>query len=247
VTLDRYLHIFIMIKDILHPDIIKHCYDLFEKKFYSDAAGKAMRQVEIVLKKASPALKSEYGKRLIKKAFSGDSAIILALPLKGNKQKDVQQLFESAFSVYRNPLHHENHTMGKSKSGRVLAIASELVYLIDQSTIIISDLNGMSGYIYPENGVFKNYEQLIASIEFYRDQWAPEDAFDGYWEDLVRAGISDEQELVLFSLGIITTEEQPIVDDRLDFRMDFITTFLITDLGEKILSEAKQKILENSR
>ena len=188
----------------LHPRILKKCILLYENGFFSDAAFNAIKQVEIAFKEKAGVEDQEkiFGTRLYEKYLGSGKSIKLKVPLGDDLQKEAKEVFKSVFSYYRNYLaHKEGNKVDKIICTRILMIASELLTLINASSISYTEIDGIKGLI--KQGIFENESQLSNLLSFLSYQVFPHEAYDGMFEDLFREDFTKTQYEVVFDLGLI--------------------------------------------
>jgi hypothetical protein len=188
----------------LHPRILKKCISLYENGFFPDAAFNAIKQVELAFKEKAGVEDEEklFGARLYEKYLGSGKSIKLKVPLSDNLQKEAKEVFKSVSSYYRNYLaHKEGNKVDKIICTRILIIASELLDLINASSISYTEIGGVKGLI--KQGIFENESKLSNLLSFLSSQVFPHEAFDGMFEDLIRKDYTKTQYEAVFDLGLI--------------------------------------------
>jgi len=188
----------------LHPRILKKCISLYESGFFPDAAFNAIKQVELAFKEKAGVEDEEklFGARLYEKILGSGKSIKLKIPLGDNLQKEAKEVFKSVFSYYRNYLaHKEGNKVDKIICTRILMIASELLDLINASSISFTEIGGAEGLI--KQGIFENKSQLSNLLSFLSSQVFPYKCFDGMFEDLIRKDYTKTQYEAVFDLGLV--------------------------------------------
>jgi uncharacterized protein (TIGR02391 family) len=219
--------------ELLHSRIIDSCGGLYRDGHYPQAAFEAMKQIELALREISLAPGKVYGQRLIKRVFGEGRGITLVVPLGPEYQIHAQKLFEGAFGYYRNYGAHNGENIDKKSCGRVLILASELLDMLGASERTISGSGGIEGLI--ESGLFGSVNNFRSCLEFYElGHCCPEETFDGYWEDLAHAGISDSQEKLFWDLGVIQCRQEIPPEGS---RWDFVDIIELTILGRSLLRD----------
>jgi len=188
----------------LHPRILKKCISLYENGFFPDAAFNAMKQVELAFKE-KVGIEDEkhlFGSRLYEKYLGSGKSIKLKVPLGDNLQKEAKEVFKSVSSYYRNYLaHKDGNKVGKISCMRILIVASELLDLINTSSISYTEIGGIEGLI--KQGIFDNKLQLSNLLSFLSSQVFPHEDFSGIFEDLIREEYTKTQYEAVFDLGLI--------------------------------------------
>jgi len=188
----------------LHPRILKKCISLYKNGFFPDAAFNAMKQVELVFKEkvGIEDEKQLFGARLYEKILGSGKSIILKVPLGDELQKEAKELFKSVSSYYRNYLaHKEGNKVDKIICTRILIIASELLDLINASSISFTEIGGAEGLI--KQGIFENVPQLSNLLSFLSSQVFPHEAFNGMFEGLAERGYTKTQYQIIFDLDLV--------------------------------------------
>lgn len=222
--------------ELIHPRIIDSCSGLYRDGHYPQAAFEAMKQVELALKEISLAPRGVYGQRLIKRVFGEARGITLVVPLGSEYQLHAQKLFEGAFGYYRNDGAHRGGNVDKKICGRVLILASELLDLLGASTQTIS-AGGIEGLV--ESGIFNSVNHFRRCLEFYDlGHYCPEGTFDGYWEALAQAGISEAQEKVFWNLEVIQCRQEAPPQGS---RWEFFDVIELSTLGRSLLKDLQDE------
>jgi len=188
----------------LHPRILKKCISLYKNGFFPDAAFNAMKQVELAFKEkvGIEDEKQLFGARLYEKILGSGKSIKLKVPLGDELQKEAKELFKSVSSYYRNYLaHKEGNKVDKIICTRILIIASELLDLINASSISFTEIGGAEGLI--KQGIFENESQLSNLLSFLSSQVFPHEAFNGMFEGLAERGYTKTQYQIIFDLDLV--------------------------------------------
>jgi len=192
------------LNNLLHPRIIDKAISLYKKGFFPEAAFNAMKQVEIAFKE-KVGIEDEkhlFGSRLYEKYLGSGKSIKLKVPLGDNLQKEARGVFESMSSYYRNYLaHKEGNKIDRISCMRILIIASELLDLINASSISYTEIGGIEGLI--KQGIFENKSQLSNLLSFLSSQVFPYESFDGMFENLIREDYTKTQYEAVFDLGLV--------------------------------------------
>lgn len=149
----------------LSPRIQKHCLNLWKDEHYNSAARDAMVQVELALKEKGMVKDVKFGKALIDSLFAiggKHKTVKLRVPLGSDLQEQAKNYFASVFAYYRNYLAHDGSKVDKNIALRILVIASELLDLIDASSLSYTDLEGIEGLLKTE--VFDSEDQLLGVL-----------------------------------------------------------------------------------
>jgi len=188
----------------LHPRILKKCISLYKNGFFPDAAFNAMKQVELAFKEkvGIEDEKQLFGARLYEKILGSGKSIKLKVPLGDELQKEAKELFKSVSSYYRNYLaHKEGNKVDKIICTRILIIGSELLDLINASSISFTEIGGAEGLI--KQGIFENVPQLSNLLSFLSSQVFPHEAFNGMFEGLAERGYTKTQYQIIFDLDLV--------------------------------------------
>jgi predicted RNase H-like nuclease len=188
----------------LHPRILKKCISLYKNGFFPDAAFNAMKQVELAFKEkvGIEDEKQLFGARLYEKILGSGKSIKLKVPLGDELQKEAKEVFKSVSFYYRNYLaHKEGNKVDKIICTRILIIASELLDLINASSISFTEIGGAEGLI--KQGIFENKLQLSNLLSFLSSQVFPHEAFNGMFEGLAERGYTKTQYQIIFDLDLV--------------------------------------------
>jgi len=226
----------------LHPRILNKCISLYKNGFFSDSAFNAMKQVELAFKEKTGIEdeKKLFGVRLYEKFLGSEKSIKLKVPLGDNLQKEAKELFKSTSSYYRNYLaHKEGNKVDKIICIRILIITSELLDLINASSISYTEIGGIEGLI--KQGIFENKLQLFNLLSFISSQVFPHEAFDGMLEDLIREDYTKSQYEAVFDLGLAEYHSEmrnhSFPGEPEDW--DDFGWFELTPQGRKVLNQLK--------
>ena len=186
---------------LLHQRIIDKCKSLYEDGHFPQAALESMKQVERALKEKVE-IKEEklFGARLVDQLLRPGKGIKLKIPLEKEFQGQARLLFKGAFSYYRNYTAHDGSKINEKICIRVMMLASELLDLIEASSVSFTEIGGVKGLI--KQGIFNNESQLFDLLSFLSSQVFPHEAFDGMFEDLAEKGYSERQYQAVFDLGL---------------------------------------------
>jgi len=224
------------LKEVLHTRILDECSTLYEQGHYKHAAREAMIQVELALKEKTVAPRKLFGVRLIKRAFREGRHIMLTVHLGQEYQKSAEILFEGAFGYYRNYTAHDGALIDPKICFRILVIASELLDLLAASTKSLPGVGGVERLV--EEGIFNSSQDFANCLRFFDGYVVHEDVFDGYLEALASCGISDEQEQLLFELGLVESHTESVSGDP---NCEFVTIFDLTPLATSLIEKSEKK------
>jgi uncharacterized protein (TIGR02391 family) len=219
--------------ELLHPRVTDSCAVLYGNGHYPQAAFEAMKQVELALREISLAPKNLAARKLIDRVFGGSRGLSLAVPFGPNYQIHAKNLFAGAFGYYRNYGAHDGERIDRKICARVLVLASELLDLLAASERTLPSAGGIEGLV--EVGLFGSVEEFRQCLEFYEPgRYCPEETFDGYWEDLAHAGISEEQEKVFWDLGVTQCRSEALPEGS---KWNLLDVIELTPFGRALLQE----------
>jgi uncharacterized protein (TIGR02391 family) len=235
----------VSLEGLLHPRIAAHCTRLYIDSHFRHAAREAMTQVELALKEKS-GVKDKYGTRLVNSLLERGIGIKLVVPFGPEMQKHAHALFESAFSYYRNYAVHDGSEINDQRCLRIMILASELLDLINASEVSFADIGGVKGLV--SNGLFSNENQVCDFLSFLSGYTFPEDARDGFFEDLVERGVDGNQVKAVIETGLIEykSEEVEIPEPMRGLFGDSterLGSFQLTRLGEQVLDDLKKRLV----
>lgn len=245
------------IDEILSPKIKKHCLPLYLEGHYDCASHKAMVLVELALKEKARITgddsKKLYGITLIKELFSENKGgkqkktipLKLRVPLGDEQQENAKRMFSGVFAYYRNYCAHDGRKITREICLRIMIIASELLDLIDASSLSYEDIGGIDGIL--KFGDFENRLVLYNLLKFLENTWVLDSDINSFYEDLYENGFTDSQFKLLTELDLV---RYVINDNNYDFDTgDFIGigNFELTDSGKKVLRniEIIEKLNQN--
>ena len=232
--------------ELLHPRIQKSCEQIFNDGHYLEAAGKAMKQVELALKERSGIHKRNiFGVTLISHVFGKGKGIKLRLPFGEEMQEETELYFRSVFKYYRNYTAHEEGKIDRSMSFRVLVIASELLDLIGASSISFAEIDGIRGLV--KAGVFRDEDNVLNLLHFLDGYAFNILDGDGYFEDLAEKGYGEKEVQAVIETGLIEySVNECLLPEEVRYLegSDYveIASFALTPLGKEVLDNGKAKV-----
>lgn len=237
-------------EELLSPKIKISCLPLWQDGHYKQAAHESMIQVEQALKEKGLVQTNykEFGQRLITNLFrfgGTEKSIKLRVPLGDELQEKAELFFTGVFTYYRNYTAHDGSKIDKHTSIRIMILASELLDLIDASSLSFSQVGGVDGLV--KIGPFPNNQALLNLLQSLEGIYLPDGEIDGLLEDLIENyGLTEihidaaiELDLVRYSeIEYFPTLEELRV---LDFSPpQFIGCFELTELGQKTIDEIRK-------
>lgn len=119
-------------REELHTRIAdKPCSD-FLRGDYSGAVFKAMREVEISVKKAANLVNSFIGTKLMRKAFDLDEGPLTEDGVEKSECQAMSDLFAGAIGLYKNPSSHRDVDLDPRTAADVMTLASHLLRIVDE-------------------------------------------------------------------------------------------------------------------
>lgn len=211
-----------------------------------------MIQVELALKEkariTSADSKKLYGRLLIKELFCNDKGkhgksipVKLRVPLGDELQEDAERMFSGVFAYYRNYCAHDGRKITKEICLRIIVIASELLDLIDASSLSYEDIGGIEGIL--KFGNFENSLILYNLLKFLENTWVLDSDANSFYEDLYKNGFTGSQFKALIDLDLVRYEINEINEDFDTDDLIEIGSFMLTDLGKKVVRNIE--IIEN--
>ena len=236
-------------EELLCPRIKKHCLTPFRDGHFKHAAHEAMIQVEQALKDKGMVNDKRFGQILITSLFrfgDKDKCIRLRVPLGDDLQEHAESYFRGVFSYYRNYTAHDGSKIDQHICARIMILASELLDMIDASSLSFADLGGVDGLV--KAGAFESKEQILRLLELLEGYHLPDGEADGLRETLWEMGIDDFQINAVLELDLVRYHETEYVPspDELMYAWnnfpppDSIGWFELTDLGVKAIEEIKK-------
>jgi Protein of unknown function (Hypoth_ymh) len=229
----------------LSPRIQKHCLKLWQGEYYKHAAREAMVQVELALKEKGMVKDGKFGKTLIDSLFTiggNHKTVKLRVPLGDDLQQQAKSYFASVFSYYRNYLAHDGSKIDQNSALRILVIASELLDLIDASSLSYADLGGIEGLLKAE--VFDSEDQLLGVLKICDGYALPGHQTDGLHEEMfLNYGALDHNLDAVFELDLVRYTDVKFHEP--DYGIDEEGGWLeITDLGKQFIDELQRRTSE---
>ncbi len=119
--------------DLLHPEVVRSCRQLFEMQHYDEAIFTAMRTVEETIRAKAHLSINDIGKDVAIKALNPDNPIIKMSEHYG-EQESAKFLYWGALGVLKNPRSHRSINMQDPITAyECLAFASWLLGMLDDA------------------------------------------------------------------------------------------------------------------
>ena len=225
----------------LSPRIQKHCLKLWQDEHYKHAAREAVIQVELALKEKGMVKDGKFGKTLIDSLFTiggKHKTVKLRVPLGDDLQEQAKSYFASVFAYYRNYLAHDGSRIDKNSALRILVVASELLDLIDASSLSYTDLGGIEGLLRSE--VFDSEEQLLGVLKTCDGYALPGHQADGLRETIfLNYGALDHNLDAVFELDLVRYTDTEFYDP--DYGVEEGGWLELTDLGKQFVDEIQSR------
>ncbi len=224
---------------LLHQRIIDKCKSLYEGSHFPQAALEAMKQVERALKEKAEIGKKLFGARLVDQLLGAGKGIKLKISLGEEFQGQARLLFKGAFSYYRNYAAHEGDKIDEKMCIRIMILASELLDLVEASSVSFAEIGGIKGLI--KQGIFVDELQLSDLLSFLSSQSFPHETFDGMFEDLAERGYPKRQYQAVFDLGFVEyrSEMRNYGSPGEPANWDAFGWLELTSEGRKVLAEIR--------
>lgn len=231
---------------------------LFNDSHHKHAAHEAMIQVEQALKEKGRVNDKRFGMTLIDSLFKFEGIEKnkqlqvphkLRVPLGDELQKDAEKYFNGVFSYYRNYTAHDGSKIDQRTCLRIMLIASELLDLIDASSLSFIDLGGIDGILKATE--LSNKEQLLELLKLLADYNLPEGDADGLREELWEIGMGDFQLDAVHELDLVRYHEEkynPSMEELMvnNDPLSEIGWFELTDLGKRVCEEIEKMVKQPS-
>lgn len=225
----------------LSPRINKHCLKLWQDDHYKHAAREAVVQVELALKEKGMVKDGKFGKMLIDSLFTiggKHKTVKLRVPLGDDLQEQARSYFSSVFAYYRNYLAHDGSKVDKNSALRILVVASELLDLIDASSLSYADLGGIEGLLKTE--VFDSEDQLLGVLRTCDGYALPGHQADGLRETIFECyGAWDNNLDAVFELDLVRYIDTEFHDP--DWGIEEGGWLELTDLGKQFVDEIQSR------
>lgn len=225
----------------LSPRIQKHCLKLLQDQHYKHAALEALTQVELALKEKGMVKDGKFGKTLIDSLFTIGGkykTVKLRVPLGDDLQEQAKSYFASVFAYYRNYLAHDGSRIDKNSALRILVLASELLDLIDASSLSYTDLGGIEGLLKAK--VFDGEEQLLGVLKTCDGYLLPGHQADGLRETIfLNYGALDNSLDAVFELDLVRYIDTKFYDS--DCGIEEAGWLELSDLGKQFIDEIQSR------
>lgn len=220
------------LSEILHPRIIDNCFSLLNANEYISSAREALVQVELAVKEKTGNPNNKFGVKLIDELFNGKNAITVKTLFDNNE--DACKYFSGVFSYYRNYCAHDGRMIDKRLCFQILAIASNMLNVINASNKSFIMISGVDGLI--KNKVFSSIEKTIEYLLFLESNLLIDGVFDDFFEASARLGYTDDHLQAVTELGLVECVEDMHIEDIFDSQVLLPTErFVLTALGNAIV------------
>ena len=118
-------------KHQLHPIIAEKVWSIFAQGSYGTAVLEAFKQVEVAVREAGGYTKSEYGTKLMRKAFNVNDGNLADQNLQESEKQAMSDLFVGAIGLYKNPSSHHEVEFVPEEAAEIIIIASHLLRIVD--------------------------------------------------------------------------------------------------------------------
>ncbi len=244
------------IEELLSPRIRKYCIPLWQDGHYKHAAHESMIQVERALKEKGlvHGKNRNYGHTLIANTLKlGDKvkAIKLRVPLSDELQKEAEEYFHGVFSYYRNYTAHDGSKIDKYICARILVLASELLDMIDSSSLSFSDIGGVEGLLKVE--LFNSYRDILNLLSTLEGPYYPYGDIEGLIDDIFeKYGMTELHINATIDLGLVNYIETEYTPSQEELNEAWkggsppstLGHFELTELGQRMVNEIKKLIDE---
>jgi hypothetical protein len=230
---------------LLSPRMQKHCLPQHKDKHFKDAAREAMVQIELALKEKGLVDDKLFGQQLIDSLFTlggKNQNAKLCVPFGEQLQDQAKALFKGVFAYYRNYLAHDGSKINETQASRILILASELLDLIDASSLSFADVGGIEGLV--KVGPFADKEALGKLLGILDDLYLPDPDGAKFRDIAFNEGFIDIQFDAVFDLDLVIYEEfdhTPSLEEILALGLDNVPNMFghtqLTSLGKKVKEE----------
>lgn len=125
-------------KKLLHPVIAQKVYPPFLRGNYDDAIFQAFKEVEVAVRDASESSNTDYGIKLMRKAFHPDNGALTNQNQPKAEREATQHLFAGAIGLYKNPPSHRNISVTAEEAVEMIMFASHLLRIVDSHSSQVS-------------------------------------------------------------------------------------------------------------
>ena len=235
------------VQEFISQRILHNCWQQYMDKHYRAAAHEAMIQVEQALKDKRYISDNKFGQPLINLLFAEngtkDNYPRLIVPLSDALQDEAKHLFKGAFAYYRNYTAHDGSNIDKKTCFRIMILASELLDLIDASSLSFTDIGGIKGLL--KHGVFKNADEIRRLLAYLDGTQIIGQDYGGFYEGVYTATeLDEEQVMALFDLDLVRYKEIEFIPDleqRISGEVETTVGFIsLTETGKQFLEESSR-------
>ncbi|MDP3395670.1 MAG: TIGR02391 family protein [Methanoregula sp.] len=118
-------------KHLLHSVIAQKVRSPFIRGAYDSAVFEAFRELEIFIREAGGFSSTDFGEKLIRKAFDENSGSLTDLNQPKPERLALQNLFVAAYGSYRNPQSHRNVSIDQAEAVEMIMLASHLYKIVE--------------------------------------------------------------------------------------------------------------------
>lgn len=118
---------------LLHKEILKRAYALFESGEFESAIIQAFKAVEVSVRRAAGLSPDDVGCKLMRKAFDPQKGTLTDHALPVAEREAIAHLFAAGIGLYKNPCSHRDVDMTFEETFERLNLASHLLKLVDSA------------------------------------------------------------------------------------------------------------------
>lgn len=118
-------------RHLLHPSIADAVWSALARGDLDNAVSQAFRAVEIAVRDAIGAATSDFGSRLMSKAFEKDTGKLTDMSIDGNEREAMSKFAQGAMGAFRNSHVHRNTGIERQEAFDRVLLASHLLRIVD--------------------------------------------------------------------------------------------------------------------
>ena len=114
---------------------MEKCQKLLDEGNYEQAVFKAFKTIEIVIRNKIGASESEYGVKLIRRAFNINSGPLSDYSLPVAEREGISNYIAGSYAYYKNPGSHRDIDLDYISAFERIVVASDILKIVDNANL----------------------------------------------------------------------------------------------------------------